>query len=507
MKLLDRIFPFLSLLLFGNAILISSAAAHDVQLWGKPLNIHGYLSQSMGFGIAGEHFDNQKRFQSAIVQGLIEATYEPERHIRMFLSGKLNADWAYQVPHGSTWRKKGFNKSRDRLYVFDSTKDLLNEANVTWHRDSFYLRVGKQIVRWGETDGFRLMDRINPVDQRRGLADVEFENTILPIWLVRTEYAVPVLPAWLQTLSFQGIFNPHVQFRPNEGIQLGNSVSGIWAPNVTAALGGRYPLDFAHIGSADELIVEPKGAKGYEYALRAKGAVRDTTVTLNYYYGRDKDPVTRVNGPFRTDRSPYDGRLIIHPNIKGFYPVLRFAGGTVATDIDPLQSTAIGGVAPVFRLEAFYAFGSTFTSNRQNMFNHHDEIRWAAGADWKVKIPLLNPFASFTISPQFFHRRIIGYPDNDTLTGPGGEPVRKNNYQSSLMISTGYLNNKIQPSVFWLRNWSERADFYRFQVTYDWSHHWRYTAGTLFFNGAKKERSFDVFSHKDQAYFTVNYRF
>jgi hypothetical protein len=255
------------------------------------------------------------------------------------------------------------------------------------------------------------------------------------------------------------------------------------------------------------MIAEPKGSDGNEYALRAKGTVRDATVTLNYYYGRDKDPVTRVNGPFRTDISPYDGRLIIHPNIQGFYPLFRFAGGTLTTDIDPLQSTALGGVAPVFRFEAFYAFGSTFTSDQQNTFKHHDEIRWAAGADWKVKIPLLNPFASFTISPQFYQRRIIGYPSNDTLTGPGGESIRKNNYQSSLMVSTSYLNNKVQPSAFWLRNWSERADYYRFQVTYDWSHRWRCIAGTLIFYGAEKNKSFDVFSNKDQAYFTVSYRF
>lgn len=493
-----------SVLLLGSG----TSTALEVQLRGKPLTVHGYVSQGAGFGITGEHFDTQKGFQSAVFQGLVEGTYEPRRDTRIFVSGKVNADLAYEALHDSpSWQEKGFDRSRGRQYVFDSTRDLLNEAHVTWRSDPIYLRAGKQIVRWGETDGFRLMDQINPVDQRRGLADVEFENTIIPLWLLRAEYEVSTLPAWCQGLSFQGIVNPNIQFRPNEGIVPGNTVSGIWAPDIAAPLGGPYPFDYGHIGSLDARIHAPAGREGYEYALRAKAAVRDATVTLNYYYGRDKDPVTTIAGPPRIEVSPYDGRMIVHPVVEGHYPRFRFAGATMSTDIDSLQSSRLGGVAPVVRLEAFYAFGNTFVADRRNVFERHDEIRWAAGADWKVRIPFLNPMTDFSVSPQFYHRRIVGYPGDDTLTGPGGEPLRKNNYQASLMIGTAYFSSKLQPSFFWLRNMSERADFYRFQITYDPDHHWRYTVGTMLFYGAKEGRGFDVFRNKDQAYITASYRF
>ena len=146
----------------------------------------------------------------------------------------------------------------------------MSEAHVTWRPDQFYLRLGKQIVRWGETDGFRLMDQINPLDQRRGLADVEFENTILPIWLARAEYAVRDLPVWAQALSFQGIFNPNAEFRHNESIQPGNTAWGIWAPNRDLPLGQAYPPDYAHLGSADARLREPTGSEGFEYALRVR---------------------------------------------------------------------------------------------------------------------------------------------------------------------------------------------------------------------------------------------
>ena len=41
---------------------------------------------------------------------------------------------------------------------------LLKEVHLTWTPKNFNFRVGKQIVVWGETDGFRLMDQINPLD-------------------------------------------------------------------------------------------------------------------------------------------------------------------------------------------------------------------------------------------------------------------------------------------------------------------------------------------------------
>ncbi len=497
-----------STFLFGSLLLVSDLGAMDVQAFGKPLSIHGYLSQSVGLGIAGEHYDTQKHFQSAIFQGLLELAYDPAKELRIFLSGKLNADYAYPVlENDRLWQEKGFGESRKRLYILDSTKDLLNEAHITWQKGPICVRLGKQIVRWGETDGFRLMDQINPLDQRRGLADVEFENTILPIWLVRAEYTVPTLPAWLQALSFQGIFNPNVQFRPNASLRPGNNVSGIWSPSANIPLGGPYPLDYAHLGAEDARVDEPTGPRGYDYAFRMKMTLHDTIFTANYYYGRDKDPVSRIAGPSRVDLSPYDGRMIVHPNVEGYYPIFRFAGGTLTTDIDSLQSTCLGGVAPVLRGEAFYAFGSTFTSDAANSFESHDEIRWAVGVDWKVMVPVLNPYSFFTISPQYYHRKIVGYPDRGMLTGPGGGPLRENNYQSSLMVSTSYLNGKLQPSFFWLRNISERADFYRFNLIYDWSHNWRYTVGALLFYGAKEGKSFEAFAHKDQVYLAVSYRF
>ena len=203
----------------------------------------GYVQQGVAYGIEPGsynnektgYFDTKKDFQSFLFQALLEARYEPDPNFRIFVSGKLNADWAYEIyDQNKEWRDKGFDKGRNRLFFFDNDKDLLSEAHITWTPGAFNFRLGKQVVAWGETDGFRLMDQINPQDTRRGMGDVQFENSILPLWLVKAEYTTPVKSTWLSELGYQVVFNPNLQFRGNERIEPGNETYGIWSANVKA---------------------------------------------------------------------------------------------------------------------------------------------------------------------------------------------------------------------------------------------------------------------------------
>ncbi len=79
---------------------------------------------------------------------------------------------------------------------------------------------GKQIVSWGELLAFRIMDQINPLDGRRGFLDIEFETTIIPIWLFRADYYPKIKLSWLQDLGFEFVYNPNADFIPNQDIMV-----------------------------------------------------------------------------------------------------------------------------------------------------------------------------------------------------------------------------------------------------------------------------------------------
>jgi hypothetical protein len=496
-------------------VLVSSLAmAEQFTVGGKPLNLYGYITQDVSFSLKdNDYFDNEGDLKSALFNFFVEGDYRITDNLQFYLSGMLTVDWNYEFKHNdNSWEEREFKKSRDNLFVDDEYWQLLKEAHFTWTPGDFMFRVGKQIVVWGETDGFRLMDQINPLDQRRGFADVEFETTIIPIWLLRAEYYPQISTGWLQDLGFEFTFNPNADFIPNQSIQLGNDKAGVWAPEIMTTLpppplgpGGR-----AHVGSQILDIKEPNefDPEGFEYGFRIKTIIREAVVTLNYFYGRDNDPAVIMvpRNPLVTT-SEYDDRLIIHPFMEGRHPLFRFVGGTFSRDISPLKASFLGGVAPVLRLEALYAFDNTFATT-QNDFEKSDELRWAIGIDWKVRIPLLNPRRSFTISTQFYHRRFLDYPSGYNLINPanGSNFEHPDNYQATLMINTAYFHEKLKPSFFWLRDITDRGGFYQLQTAYEYSNNWAFTLGAMFFEGDRHLRGFEPLKHKDYLYFKVAYK-
>lgn len=481
--------------------MLSPAVAEELVVLGRPLNLLGYITQGSAFSLVNENkYDTEKGLQSALMNLFVEGDYKISNELKFYGSTMLTVDWAYQLnANRDSWHEKLFSKSGEQLNVDGKYWQVLKEAHVTWTPGDFMFRVGKQIVSWGETDGIRLMDQINPLDQRRGFADVEFETTIIPIWLIRANYSPSVQSSWVKDLGYEFVFNPNADFIPNQPIRTGNDEGGVWAPNLL--IPGPFPFGEAHLGSAMTNIKQPGhfNPDGFEYGFRVKGVVYESLVTLNYFYGRDNDPVTRsVGSPLVTVAS--DGRLIIHPFLEGKFPLFRFVGATLSRDITPLKASFLGGVSPVVRIETFYAFKNTFASTI-NTFDKSDEFRWAIGIDWKIKIPFLNPRAYFSISPQFFQRRIIDFPSGHDLVD-----LEKDNYQATLLIKTSYFNAKLVPSFFWLRDITTRSDFFKLELMYDYTHNWRFTIGSLLFRGEERGEGFEVFDNKNQVYFKITYR-
>lgn len=478
-----------------------AARAEEYILFERPLNLLGYFTQGVAISLIDKNkYDTERGLQSALMNLFVEGDYKISNELKFYGSSMLTVDWAYQLnANRDSWHEKLFSESNGHLNVDGKYWQVLKEAHLTWTPGNFMFRVGKQIVSWGETDGIRLIDQINPLDQRRGFADVEFETTIIPTWLIRANYSLPVHSSWLQDLGFEFVFNPNADFIPNQFIRTGNDEGGIWAPNIL--IPGPFPFGEAHLGSTIADIEEPGpfNPKGFEYAFRIKSIVYDSIITLNYFYGLDNDFVARSTGPPIITQAS-DGKLIIHPFLEGKYPLFRFVGATFSKDITCLKSSFLGGVSPVVRFEALYAFKDTFVTTI-NTFDKSDELRWAIGIDWKIKIPLLNPRAYFFISPQFFHRKIIDYPSGYDLVN-----LEKNNYAVTLLIKTSYFNAKLVPSFFWLRDITSRSDFFKLELSYDYTHNWRFTLGTLFFHGEEKNKGYQVFDNKDQIYFKVTYR-
>ncbi len=541
-KFLSAMAIFCGLLMW----LVGQAGAIETTLGGKPFTINGYLKQSTTYGLGGSQIESKQGFNSFVTEGLLEMRYEHSQNLKFFVSGKGNVDWAYPLLAGnSEWKDKQFDQAYSKLFVFDDWQDILSEAHVTFAKDNWFFRFGKQVVVWGEADGLRLMDQINPIDQRRGVANVNFENVVIPIWLLRAEYRQPTLPSWLQDLNYQFVFNPNFGYRGNEGPSPGGpDTNGIWymdkpgglmryvnfppggpvgwvpsgvvpglPPPFQAAAG---PDTRSIIGSFDSNIDKPAAfnSDGFKYSGKITATVADTRITFNGYYGRANDFVFAANrGNPRMEVSPFDGSVIIHAPAEIYYPLFKFVGATATRDLSFLRSEALGGVSPVLRFESIYAFNSTFGKAPRDpyqapaTFETHDELRWLVGIDWKVKIPVLNEKAYFTISPQIYNRRIMNFKDDGILVTGEDPYIRENTWISTLNLMTSYMHNKLQPSFFVMRDWSNKAWLMKPELAYEYNDTWKYALGAIIIEGDKEGEGLWCLRHKDQIYASAIYRF
>jgi len=538
-------------LFMAAALFAGPAMAIDMDFLGKSLAVNGYVNQSIQFGVAGDHYDTMSGFQQGLMQALLELEYHPADNLKVFVSGQLTKDWAYDVyDSDDDWGNENdpargkfgryFKRARDEMSFRDDYEDLLSECHVTWTPGNLNLRVGKQIVVWGRMDGYRIMDQINPHDARLGPSDVEFETSITPIWLAKVEYFPDYIPPFLNDLGFELIYNPNMDFIPSKKPAVGNDVHGIWsASDVTSGLRSM---------SYRENIDEPdRWSDGHEVGVRIKGTLPDSTYfTLNFFDGVNNDAVRRSRygegefggvgfdwfldggGAYTDD----DGNSLIHPLLEGYYADQTFVGFTFARDFEKLYSRALGGVAPLVRGEFTYEFDATFASKgivqpfappwpSRERWEEHDVIYAGLGVEWKFQWDLLNPRRYISIMPQFAYKHIRDYPGVDaatgrpyTLTGPLGAAVAENLYQIFVTMYTYYLHDKLMPGITYLRDvrsdvqdktsgGSLKSDTWIFNLKYEPNEKWSYKMRlSLFENDGN-----DAVDHYDNLSFTVQYQF
>ena len=496
---------------------------------GGVFNVLGYVSQAAQFGVAGDKYDTEEGLQSALMNIFVEGDYQPNDSLKLYASGMLTVDWIYDIKHSDdSWRDKRFNESRDNFYVDDESWQLLKEAHVTWSPGDFVFRMGKQIVSWGEMDFIRVMDQINPTYDARGFADVEFETTVIPIWLMRADYwpDMGAVGGAFQDLGIQLVFNPNAQFIPYQGLAVGNEVGGIWAPNYilpTAAVdptppggGGLTDMigpEFRARISSDVEDLDEWDSDNFEYGIKIRGVVGDHTFTLNGFYGRSNIPNETLTGvvmdpdfgfaiPLITIDS--DGMPSMTLTTAGKYFRQKFVGFTYNYDLKFLRSSALGGVSPFLRLETMYEFDHTFVDDNANFgyggYVESDYWKNGLAIDWKIKIPALNSKAYFTVMPQFFYNRVMDYKSAWALSD-AGSGVEEDMWTSGLLIETAYFNARLKPSIGWLHDFNGKADIILPSLTWVRNYRWTYSIDALFVD----DRETDLFDHKNYIGCKVTY--
>ncbi|MBW2367622.1 MAG: hypothetical protein JRH15_07035 [Deltaproteobacteria bacterium] len=493
--------------------LTPAMAEIKIDVGENPIELTGSIKQAISYSLEDEDvYDTQSGLQQATFQFILEADYRPTSDLRFFVSGMLDVDWAYELlSDDGEWNRKGFDNGRDELFVLDDQEDMLQEFHVTFTPGNWNIRLGKQIVSWGEMDGLRITDQINPLDSRRGFTDVQFESIILPIWLAKVEYFVPVESGWLYDLGLEFIFNPDVEFRGDEGLGVGNEVGGIWAPGADIDFGDGF---IVHLGSNIENIHEPSGSDAQEWGFRLKANVKDSLITLLYFDGISNSPMpladfdATIEGLFTDmDISPHDGLPTLHIVYNGTYHDQQYFGATFTRELTKLSLSALGGQTPVIRLEAAYFLDNIYSDFDEASLVETDEFFWGIAVDWKVNIPWINPKSGIYVTPQFFHRKILDYPARGLAWYP-----EEDNYTFDLYMETYYLRSRLTTWFYWAHDFTTEDEFFMAGVSYLYNDSWSFSVGWVGVETVKNSLKgtgygLETFRHKDHVNFSITYQF
>ena len=178
----------------------------------------------------------------------------------------------------------------------------LFEAYVNLRKGPLFLRIGRQNLSWGETDGFRLLDQINPLDNNFGgfLTDLDERRIPLNMLLARWSFG-PVGP--IQDLTLEGFYS--IDNKTTATTTLEGSFWTVAGGTVPIAV-GRTPCGDPFFRSRDF----PAKGKGLRCSVRAAGphsnledgrggvrlvgTVHDFTFSLAHYYTWSDFPYVRA---------------------------------------------------------------------------------------------------------------------------------------------------------------------------------------------------------------------
>ncbi len=528
----------------------SSALCAEFDLAGRPFFINGFITQESALGVDNSQF--QGRHMSAYSTLQLEWEFKLNDSISLYGINRLFGDQAYNLNHNDSWWKRAnsttaqHSNARKNMEwewnTYDKGWEVFREIYFDIYTENWQFRLGKQQVIWGESDGLRLMDCINPQDLRREFnlrdSDEGYEYTRIPLWLLKATYFPNIEPFGVRDLQVEFVINPG---KPKiNRLELYGSEGGVWAteePNLPSNV--RVDVDDQkHKTSLDNS----------EFAMRIMGDYDGWLFTLNGYYGyqQENTGILVPTGPTPVD-PPWDGAGLTLNFDKKFYHK-KLVGFTLNKELTAIRFRKT--TSPVLRVEALYEFDKPFCYEGDKIGDmawtglnpeytqarkFKDQIRLMLGFDWQIYLRALNKRESFFTSAQFFLFYIRGkngeyvnapfYFTNKVknIPGPGGPPggewardrrnvdpwqIPQTQKYFSFLVNTYYDNKRIMPQLLYLCDLNEKAHGLKAKLAFNYGSHWRPEIGTMMWWGDHDTgKSFGLFQKNRQVYMKIKYQF
>ncbi len=335
----------------------------------------------------------------------------------------------------------------------------LRELYLDSNSEFVDLRIGKQIVRWGLIEGFRITDEINPLDFGEYiLRDVG--DRYIPLWMVKGNF-------FISDMNLETLFIPDLTFHKP-----------------------------ARPGTEWEEFQIPPGTEtptnspmNWEWGVRLSENIAGWDSSVSYFYAWDDFPAAF--------RGAFGNEAVL--TLKPRYTRLHTLGFSTAKNI----SGAVAGV------EAAYVHGKYFETgvdtNGNGVLDSADTFGEIGQDYFKYGLSMDINWLDSDITFQYSQTLIPRYEPNmltDQVESGG-----------SLFIRKEMLNSRViaQFSVLYFFNHAEAL--VRPRIDYKWTDLIKFSLGADFFSGERRTdlnsefRFIGFFKDHDRVYAEVKYSF
>ena len=253
----------------------AAAMAQPDSPWDR-VDIRGIIDSELAVGASGGEVQK------------LETVITPEATVDLGAVGRLTGiarfrfDPADELEPGRPDGQDGVRSAVSRRGFLGELGDVeLRELYLDSFVGEAFLRLGKQQIVWGEADGLRVLDVVNPFHFREFILP-EFEDRRIPLWTAMVE--VPVGP-----LTGQLVWLPDHSYDDVPG---GDSTFAFSTPRAVprppAALVGGGPVRLNATDRPDRFLLDD------DVGLRFTGFLGGWDFSLNYlYHYRDEQVLFR----------------------------------------------------------------------------------------------------------------------------------------------------------------------------------------------------------------------
>lgn len=509
----------LLLLLGGLCLVVGISSGHaTIFLMDDKLLVNGYFKEQFYYRLdlpeREEHF-HKSNFDYLRTSLFLETLYK--LHTTDDLSINLFAGFRYwyekmpslderqhdAVPHWSRMK-----------YAHPNGEEYLTEAYVDIIRGPLQLKIGKQIVVWGETDIKRAADVINPIDVRHGSPGTDdWENIKQGLWMFRGFYQTN-FPGQLlfETIIIPGDFK--YAKVPIEGTHNGPS------PATTSFNPGKGPGMYEWIQEKARRDAPSWDLSNTEVGLKVRGYTWDIDWSL-FYFNTISDvavAIPKTITPFSLIMVKSGIKSIltgsrIDPHFPGYkvfdYKRYTVLGLTAQTIIEKLHGSE-------WRLEMFYEIKNKYNKgtdhSNSNIYGLAERDAIGGGLVYadRFTIPYLThkffDDKKITTSITLFYEKILGEFSDIIISETGRGHRYNDSHATEIAYSFQQQFYNSQWMIMLTGSYNPIGKYFICPiVSYAPGKHWRWEAAVpIYGSSARTNRgSYD----KDSILFRARYEF